>query len=401
MELKQIIPTKICLSCDVCCRFLDRKSQWLPLFLPHEITRKIKPYLTRSGRIKPLACNNMYICPFFNKENHKCSIYSLRPFDCQLYPFTITFDEEHKTIVLGMDTKCLFIIEPKNQAIIKKYSGYLADTLEQKHIASVISRNPLFIGSFHSDIIKLSTLSILTKLLINNPEKNGFKKLSLKDKGKFSNQEFINLYIWKDINPVWYKKEKGKMKIILENDAGYIDFGSVKKFPDYIYLQKDLAELKGKKYRHKRAAYNHFVKNYKFQYIPYKESMKNECLNLFSKWANQRKQKSNDLYYRQLLYDSSFAHKTSLENYRALGLIGRVIKIKGKIRAYTFGFKLTKDMFCILLEVCDLKFKGISEFIFREFCREMSRYKYINTMDDSGLENLQLAKLSYYPILSS
>ena len=68
------------------------------------------------------------------------------------------------------------------------------------------------------------------------------------------------------------------------------------------------------------------------------------------------------------------------------------------MRAYTFGFEITKDMFCVLLEVCDLKFKGISEFIFREFSREMNQYKYINAMDDSGLENLRISKLSYHPI---
>ena len=54
-------------------------------------------------------------------------------------------------------------------------------------------------------------------------------------------------------------------------------------------------------------------------------------------------------------------------------------------------------MFCVLLEVCDLKFKGISEYIFREFCRGLTDYKYINTMDDSGLENLRISKLSYHP----
>jgi len=58
-------------------------------------------------------------------------------------------------------------------------------------------------------------------------------------------------------------------------------------------------------------------------------------------------------------------------------------------------------MFCVLLEVCDLKFKGISEFIFREFSKEMTQYKHINCMDDSGLENLRISKLSYHPVFLS
>jgi hypothetical protein len=126
--------------------------------------------------------------------------------------------------------------------------------------------------------------------------------------------------------------------------------------------------------------------------------MKNDCLKLFSKWARSRKQKFQDPYYHKLLEDSFSAHKLAIENFKGLGLTGRVIKIRKKICAYTFGFEITKDMFCVLLEVCDLRFKGISEFIFREFSKEMSQYKYINAMDDSGLENLRISKLSYHPI---
>lgn len=400
LKLKKIMPAGACSACDVCCKFLDKKSTWAPVFLPFEITTEIKPYLYKSGRVRLKLSSLIYICPFFDKPKNKCTKYAKRPFDCRIYPFTVTFDECRESIVLGIDTKCPFARDPKNKNAIKEYSEYLAGVLERKTTTSLICENPLFIGNFHNDIIKLSQLSALTKSLVSSPVKNGFKKLSLKDKAIFDNagESFVNLYIWQDINPVWWRKEGGKIKMLLETNSGYADFDSVKKFPDYVYLQKDLAELKGKKYRHKRASCNHFVKNYAFQYLPYKENMKNECLRLFSEWAVERKKKFNDPYYHQLLKDSSSAHKTALENHRALGLTGRVIKIKNKIRAYTFGFEGLKDTFCVLLEVTDLKFKGISEFIFREFSKEMSGYKYINTMDDSGLENLRIAKLSYYPL---
>ena len=126
--------------------------------------------------------------------------------------------------------------------------------------------------------------------------------------------------------------------------------------------------------------------------------MRNDCFKLFSKWASARKQKFQDLYYHKLLEDSFSAHRLAIENFKVLGLTGRVIKIRNKIVAYTFGFELKEATFCVLLEVCDLKFKGISEFIFRKFCGELTAYKYINTMDDSGLENLASSKLSYHPI---
>jgi uncharacterized protein len=414
LKLTNIVPNKLCLSCDVCCRFIDKNAELRPFFLPHEITAKIKPYLDKSGRVILKPFQDMHICPFFNTKNHKCSIYSKRPFDCGLYPFAIMFDENREKIILGIDKKCPFSVNDKNQTSIKNYFYYLSDLLEKKEIALIIAQNPSFIGEFQDDVIKFSYLDALTKLIINNPEKNGFRQISLKDKPEFdiffktienpdSSQNFVSLYIWKELNPVWWtfpdpRSESGSLEVLLETDSGYINFNSLKKFPDYIYLREDLAGLNGSKYRHKRASCNYFSKNYKFQYLPYKQSMKNDCLKLFSKWASARKRKFSDLYYHKLLEDSFSGHKLAIENFKALGLTGRVIKIKGKISAYTFGFELKKDMFCVLLEVCDLKFKGISEFIFREFCKEMSDYKYINTMDDSGLENLRISKLSYHPL---
>ncbi|MFA4991011.1 MAG: phosphatidylglycerol lysyltransferase domain-containing protein [Candidatus Omnitrophota bacterium] len=400
MKFGQIVPEKICLACDVCCRFIDKDSPLRPFFFPKEITAGIRPRLDKSGRISLKKHPDIHTCPFFNLKNNKCAIYAKRPLDCRLYPFTVMFGVNKEKIILGLDTKCPFAADSKNQAALKKYSSWLVSALETEKAAGLIASNPLFIGGFQDDVVKIACLDRIAKILIHDPAKNGFRPLALKDRralGHFR-EPFVNLYIWKDLNPVWWKKEGGKIKLLLETESGYIDYSSIKKFPDYIYLRKDLAELKGKRYRHKRASCNHFAKNYKFRYLPYRENMKNECLRLFSRWAAERKKKFNDPYYRCLLKDSSSAHRTAMENHKALGLVGRVIKIKGGIRGYAFGFKLKKDTFCVLLEVTDLKFNGISEFIFREFCKEMSGYRYINTMDDSGLENLRASKLSYHPI---
>jgi hypothetical protein len=59
---------------------------------------------------------------------------------------------------------------------------------------------------------------------------------------------------------------------------------------------------------------------------------------------------------------------------------------------------LNHDTFCILYEITDLSVKGLAQFIFREFSRELKGYRYLNIMDDSGLENLKQVKLSYKPV---
>jgi hypothetical protein len=99
-----------------------------------------------------------------------------------------------------------------------------------------------------------------------------------------------------------------------------------------------------------------------------------------------------------MLEDSKRCLKLMLDNYRGLSLMGRVVKINQEIKAFTFGFKLNPNTFCILYEITDLSIKGLAQFIFAEFCRELKQYKYINIMDDSGLANLKKVKLSYHPV---
>ncbi len=90
--------------------------------------------------------------------------------------------------------------------------------------------------------------------------------------------------------------------------------------------------------------------------------------------------------------------KVLLNNYRGLRLAGRIVRIDKEIKAFSFGFELNPEAFCILYEITDLSIKGLAQFIFRRFCAELKDYRFINIMDDSGLENLKKVKLSYKPI---
>ena len=98
-----------------------------------------------------------------------------------------------------------------------------------------------------------------------------------------------------------------------------------------------------------------------------------------------------------MLEDCWHAHRTGLMNHEQLGLVGRVVFIDGVLKGYTFGYPLNSESFCVLFEVTDLRIKGLAQFLFKEFCREQAAYRWINTMDDSGLENLRRVKLSYRP----
>ena len=175
-------------------------------------------------------------------------------------------------------------------------------------------------------------------------------------------------------------------------------FHAVQKETEYLYVTDALIQLKGDRYKSKRAAYNVFVRNHPAAHIePYQTSHLADCLALYESWQQERDARSHDDVYRAMLEDSQYSHRIGLMNYEGLGLVGRVVLIEGVLKGYTFGYPLNSEIFCVLFEVTDLGIKGLAQFLFREFCREQAAYQWISTMDDSGLEILKRVKLSYRP----
>jgi hypothetical protein len=166
---------------------------------------------------------------------------------------------------------------------------------------------------------------------------------------------------------------------------------------DYLYKRQDIVSLSGNKFKSKRTCYNYFIKHYDFQFRPFLKQDIDDCLTLYQYWVKQRRDKFANAIYQAMLDESFRYQKVAMENSFELGLIGYVISINNRIVGYTFGTPLNPKTFCILFEVCDLTYKGVSQFIFSQFCRQLPDYQYINVMDDSGLENLRKVKLSYHP----
>jgi len=174
-------------------------------------------------------------------------------------------------------------------------------------------------------------------------------------------------------------------------------YAFIQKSVDFVCLGSDLAQLRGNTFKSKRASLNQFVKNHTFSYLPYRDEERDACLRLFEFWAKQRRSASEDSLYRGMLQDTHEALKVLLGDYAHFDCTGRIVRVDGEVKAFTFGFSLNPETFCILYEVTDLTIRGLAQFIFREFCRELSSYRYINIMDDSGLENLKRVKFSYRP----
>ena len=161
-------------------------------------------------------------------------------------------------------------------------------------------------------------------------------------------------------------------------------FQATLKETEYLYETAALARLRGNRYKRQRHAYNGFVAQYPSAKLrPYTPMDQDACFALYDRWRETRSAKSEDLIYNAMLDDSRSAHRIGISHAEALGLVGRVVHIDRKISGYTFGYALNAGIFCVLFEIADLGIKGLAQFIYREFCRElMGIYRWINAMDE-------------------
>lgn len=160
--LHQIIPSEVCFSCDVCCRFLAADSPLAPIFTETETEKAIAhgadPTLFQpqadgnSAQIQLIPHNDFYICPFFEPETNHCTIYAIRPLDCQLYPFTLMFSEDRSEVVLGVDTLCPFGEAHLETEGFQQHIRHVIEYVESETVTAQIADNYSLIGDYQETV---------------------------------------------------------------------------------------------------------------------------------------------------------------------------------------------------------------------------------------------------------
>lgn len=171
-KLQQIIPSEVCFSCDVCCRFLEADSPLAPIFTETETESVIAhgadsalfhPQVDgKSAQIELKPHKDFYICPFFEPETSHCTIYPIRPLDCQLYPFALMFSEDGKEVVLGVDTLCPFGEAHLETEAFQRHIRYVIDYVESEEVRAEITVNWSLIGDYQDTVKIVHTLAQLT-----------------------------------------------------------------------------------------------------------------------------------------------------------------------------------------------------------------------------------------------
>ena len=168
LQLYQIIPSEVCFSCDVCCRFLDKNSPLAPIFTDIEKKRVISqganPTLFQlqkdgsSSQINLRPYKDYYICPFFEPETSRCTIYANRPLDCQLYPFTVMFNQDRTSVVLGTDMLCPFSEEHYESEALQQHLQQVIEYVESEQIITTLNKNWNLIGDYRDTVKVFHTL---------------------------------------------------------------------------------------------------------------------------------------------------------------------------------------------------------------------------------------------------
>lgn len=172
------------------------------------------------------------------------------------------------------------------------------------------------------------------------------------------------------------------------------NFNPVRDSFDYIYESEKLISLSGKKLQPKRNHLNFFASNNNWSYDELSSDMISEIKEFNQEWCERVECKKIET----LSWESCAVEKC-LDNYHLLNLRGGVLRVDGKIVAYTIGEVINSDTVIVHIEKAFSEVRGAYPMINREFLsRTAEGYKYVNREDDIGDEGLRKAKESYYPI---
>ena len=158
---------------------------------------------------------------------------------------------------------------------------------------------------------------------------------------------------------------------------------------EYVYDQKDLAELAGKKYHAKRNHIAKFDKNYPYEYV----EITTDNIQILADCAEH-------LYniIENSPKDEYCAIKCAIKHFTQLNLRAAVIKADGKYAAYSIGSEINENTADIHFEKADRNFEGSYAKINNCFAKfGWGDMDFLNREEDLGIEGLRKAKLSYYP----
>ena len=185
-----------------------------------------------------------------------------------------------------------------------------------------------------------------------------------------------------------------EMKAFLEtNYLNLFSFATSRNYYDYLYQTKDLIALQGRHYQPKRNHINRFKKLYNYTYMPIIQQDISDCLQTHEQWIAEQNCKEDCPFEQE-----TCAVKIALNNFEAIGMTGGLIRVDGKVAAFTLGQAINDTTFDICIEKALSQYEGAYSAINQLFLENhVANFPFVNREEDLGIEGLRKAKLSYHP----
>jgi Fe-S-cluster containining protein len=452
MQIPQILTSEQCLKCRGCCLFHQAEGDWSPRLTPEDFAGLMKAApdgAWRNGvdRIVLKSCKGAHACSFIDEKSHHCFVYGARPFECRIYPFLLSSEKSGFKVYAHLSCPGIdqlraagtweravaqikaFFSQVDVQSFVHRHAVNFPDySLSKDEIEKVFAFDPgapLWAEKARIDAALAKSPRVLSSLaFVNMFAWQDFFTFSVEDIGGalcvFASQSVGTFLYWPPLAvgiparaiDVCFDKMKemnrGGSLTRIENVAeDELKFFDEKKYTaqlrghEYVYRRTDIAGLRGNDYKTRRGEVNLFERTHAGSYAwrAYTGDDFNACAILFDRWLDGRFQKHDNDIYQHMLVENRMVHRLVLAHAGRFGLVGRVVEVDGRVAAYTFGYRLNEDTFCVLFEVADLSVKGLAAFVFNRFCRDeaLESFTWVNAMDDFAAEDLARTKMSWRP----
>ncbi len=170
---------------------------------------------------------------------------------------------------------------------------------------------------------------------------------------------------------------------------GKYDFIEDRDNEEYVYLTKNMITLPGKKLRMKKNHLNSFLRQYSdYQY----ESITKDNM-------EDAKEGIHDWFVRHGdIEEEEEAMQLCFDHWDELGVRGAIIRIYGKVEAFTNGDLVNERMAHIIFEKANPNIRGLYQAINRDFLiHEFADTEFVNREEDLGVPGLREAKMGYNP----
>lgn len=256
----------------------------------------------------------------------------------------------------------------------------------------------------YKDLYKISW-SIKNDILFRQYSSSGHPKYAFPIPLKTASPEFLKTalkIILKTENPALClitQKQKNEIDECLRNyfPKHKVEWKTDRSESDYVYLQKNLAELNGEILQKKRNHVSKFLRTYEnsweFKIFP-QNNIASDILKVEELWYEER----NGSEFDHLTVEKQIIRE-AVENAIQMNITGGVLYVNQQPVAMTLASPISNEVLDIHFEKAILPYanNGAYAVINQFFAKTCTDYLYLNREEDLGIEGLRKAKLSYKP----